>query len=227
MTAPLSVIIPTLNESAHLPSLLRDLTAGCDLISGIVVSDGGSSDDTLALAAQAGARIVTGPPGRGGQFHRGIVAASSPWLLLLHADSTLPPGWADRLRQTLASASVNRAYYGRLRFACADPRARLLECGAALRCAIFRLPYGDQGLLIHRDLLATIGGMPEAPLMEDVLLARKLGRSHLVPMDLTISTDATAYIRNGWYCRAAGNLWRLARFLAGGSAVNLAATYKR
>jgi rSAM/selenodomain-associated transferase 2 len=223
----LTVIIPTLREAAHLPELLARLTGAGDLIETVIVSDGGSTDATVNIARAGGARVIIGPPGRGGQLGRGIAAATSAWLLLLHADSILSSGWDDAVHSTLARANTNCAYYGKLSFASADPRARLLETGVALRCAMFRLPYGDQGLLIHRDLLHAIGGMPDAPLMEDVLLARRLGRTRLAPMNLTIITDATSYARDGWFRRAATNLWRLARFLAGSPAATLATTYRR
>ncbi len=223
----LTVIIPTLREAAHLPEILSRLAGAGELIEAVIVSDGGSTDDTAKIARAAGARVIIGPPGRGGQLGRGIAAASSSWLLFLHADTLLGGNWEEALRSALVSARTNCAYYGRLRFASADPRARLLEAGVALRCAMFRLPYGDQGLLIHRDLLHAIGGMPEAPLMEDVILARRLGRQRLAPMNLTIVTDATSYARDGWFRRAATNLWRLARFLAGSPAATLVTAYRR
>lgn len=227
MSAALSVVIPTLNEAAHLPALLRELMAARGLMISVIISDGGSTDDTLILAAKAGARIVAGAAGRGGQLRRGIAAAEAPWIFLLHADSVLPPGWDDTLRHCLNTPGETRAYYGKLHFASADPRARLLEFGVVLRCALLRLPYGDQGLLIHRDLLAAVGGMPDAPLMEDVILARRLGRKCLAPMNLTIRTDASAYIRDGWFLRAGANLWRLLCFIAGRSAARLAEDYRR
>ncbi|HQT47354.1 MAG TPA: glycosyltransferase, partial [Acidocella sp.] len=191
MTEPLqiTVVIPTLNEAAHLPNLLACLAEAGETLP-LIISDGGSADGTEDIARAAGARVITGPPGRGGQLSRGIAASSTPWLLLLHADTLFSPGWQETLRQTLSSASAACAYYGKLCFASADPRARVLECGVALRCALWRLPYGDQALLIHSDLLAAIGGMPDAPLMEDVLLARRLGRARLAPMHLPLTTDA-------------------------------------
>ncbi len=63
-----------------------------------------------------------------------------------------------------------------------DPRARQLERAVAWRCRALALPYGDQGLLIHRDLLARVGGVRPLPLMEDVDLVRRLGRSRLTPL---------------------------------------------
>lgn len=209
--ARISVVIPTLNEAAHLPALLATIAAAPDLVAAIIVSDGGSTDQTPTLARAAGAILIEGPSGRGSQLQRGIAAAPTDWLLLLHADCHLPPDWPTTIRRNLTDPS--RAYFGTLRFASADPRARLLEALVRLRCFLFRLPYGDQGLLIHRDLLEAAGGMPCLTLMEDVALARNLGRRRLAPMNLIVTTDASAYIRDGWVRRAAANLIRLLRYL--------------
>ncbi len=221
----LSVVIPTLNEAAHLPALLASLTGAPDLLAAIIVSDGGSADATIPIALAAGAVLVEGAAGRGGQLRRGIAQAPTPWLLVLHADSALPPQWPAAVRPYLINPM--RAHYGRLRFASTDPRARILEACVRLRCALFRLPYGDQGLLIHRDLLDAIEGMPDLPLMEDVALARRLGRRRLAPMDLVVTTDASAYCRDGWLRRAARNLWRLARYYANDPAARQATDYHR
>ncbi len=72
-----------------------------------------------------------------------------------------------------------------------------------------------------------VGGMPDAPLMEDVILAHRLGRKYLAPMNLTVRTDASAYIRDGWFLRAGKNLWRLLCFISGRSAARLAEDYRR
>ncbi|MDE2238991.1 MAG: TIGR04283 family arsenosugar biosynthesis glycosyltransferase [Rhodospirillales bacterium] len=224
--ARVAIIIPTLNAAAHLPALLQDLEAGQTLIVAIIVSDGGSTDTTIEIAAAAGAIIITGPPGRGGQLRRAAVAAPPGWLWLLHADSRLPSGWASVVEACCSSTSSNIAWYGKLRFNSRNPCARLLEAGVALRCALARLPYGDQGLLIHRALLDEIGGIPDLPLMEDVVLATRL-RGRLRRMSLVITTNAAAYERDGWGRRAVLNLWRLMRFLFGSNAAKLAKGYRR
>ena len=213
-TAPITVIIPTLNAQAHLPALLASLTTSPDLIATIIISDGGSIDATLSIARAAGATLLQVPPGRGGQFRRAIAHAithAGPgWLWLLHADSTLPPDWPAAIRPALSDP--NRAHYAQLRFDSPDRTARLLEWAVRLRCSLWGLPYGDQSLLIHSDLLTAIGGMPDLALMEDVALARTLGRSRLALLDLILTTDASAYHRDGWLRRATRNLLRLAQF---------------
>jgi hypothetical protein len=76
------------------------------------------------------------------------------------------------------------------------------------------LPYGDQGLLIHRDVLRAAGGIRPLPLMEDVDLVRRLGRRRLVALNAGAVTSAAKWERDGWYKRSGRNLlclslWRL------------------
>jgi glycosyltransferase involved in cell wall biosynthesis len=96
-----------------------------------------------------------------------------------------------------------------------DPRARRLERLVAWRCRILALPYGDQGLLIHRDLLSAVGGIRPLPLLEDVDLVCRLGRRRLVALDAAAVTSAAKWQRDGWYRRSLRNLGCLALYFAG------------
>lgn len=223
MQQGLSVIIPTLNAgeglARSLPALLEAREAG--LVQEIVISDGGSDDDTLSLARAAGAVIVRGAPSRGGQLLRGAAAAGGEWLLFLHADTVLPPGWAGCVQ---AHLPTGRPAFFRLRFDRGGRAARLVAGWANLRARLLRLPYGDQGLLISRAEYDRVGGYPDIPLMEDVALARRLGR-RLVALPATVTTSAERYIRDGWFRRGARNLWLLLRYLSGADPARLARRY--
>jgi glycosyltransferase involved in cell wall biosynthesis len=175
----------------------------------VVVADGGSNDGTTAIAAALGARVVTAPRGRGSQLAAGVAAARGEWLLLLHADTRLAAGWCD------ARPDPGRAGYFHFALDTDDPRARRLERAVAWRCRVLALPYGDQGLLIHRDLLASVGGVRPLPLMEDVDLVRRLGRRRLVALDIAATTSAAKWQRDGWYHRSARNLACLSLYFAG------------
>jgi rSAM/selenodomain-associated transferase 2 len=201
----LSVVIPALNASASLRQTLASVAAADEL----VVVDGGSSDGTAELAASLGARVLSAPRGRGSQLAAGVAAAKGEWLLLLHADTRLAPGWRD------VRIEPGRAGYFRFALDSADPQARRLERLVAWRSRVFALPYGDQGLLIHRDLLREIGGMRPLPLMEDVDLVRRLGRGRLVALDVAAITSAEKWQRQGWYRRSLRNLACLALYFAG------------
>lgn len=206
-----SAIIPALNAAATLSATLAALGGAVDEV---VVADGGSGDGTVACAEAHGARVVTGPRGRGAQLAAGIAAARGRWLLLLHADTRLATGWAGEVRDFMAG-SESRAGYFRFVLDSDDPRARRLERLVALRCRALALPYGDQGLLIARTLLDAVGGVRPLPLMEDVELVRRIGRRRLVALDAAAVTSAARWEADGWHVRSARNLACLALYAAG------------
>jgi rSAM/selenodomain-associated transferase 2 len=212
--AGLSVVIPALNAAAALPATLAALDGQP---AEVIVVDGGSTDATAAVSRDHGAQVVAAPRGRGVQLAAGVAAARGPWLLLLHADTSLAPGWVAAVRA--AMAEPGRA--GFFRFALDDdaPAARRLERAVAWRCRVLALPYGDQGLLIHRDLLDTVGGIRPLPLMEDVDLVRRLvrrgGRARLVALDAAAVTSAERWRRDGYARRSARNLACLSLWFIG------------
>jgi glycosyltransferase involved in cell wall biosynthesis len=157
----ISVVIPTLNAAARLPATLAALVpAAVDgLVKEVVVADGGSTDDTLAVAEDAGARVVTAERGRGRQLAAGCAAARGAWLLALHADTRLPEGWALAAARHMAERP-ERAGWFRYRLDDPAPVARLWEAGVGLRCRVLAAPYGDQGLLLSRTLYDAAGGYP-------------------------------------------------------------------
>lgn len=207
----LSAVIPTLNAAASLPATLAALGLGADEI---VVCDGGSADGTVRVAAALGARVVTAARGRGTQLAAGVAAAQGDWLLLVHGDTVLSDGWAAAAARMMAVGAPCAGYF-RFALASGDPRARRLERWVAWRCRAFGLPYGDQGLLLPRSLLAAVGGVRPLPLMEDVDLVRRLGRTRLVALDADASTSAARWERDGWHRRSARNLVCLSLYLAG------------
>jgi len=225
MPAPLSIVIPTLNSANQLATTVACLMEGLDagLVRELVVSDGGSGDDTLRIADDLGARLVSGTASRGEQLQRGAGVAQGGWMLFLHADTQLSGGWSDVVRAHIRSS--DRAGYFRLRFRADGFRPRFFEAGANLRSRL-GLPYGDQGLLISRDLYDGIGGYPDYPLMEDVAIVQKL-RGKLAALDAIVLTDPARYQQNGWYRRGIFNMWTLLRFRMGADPEKLAVQYRR
>ena len=227
MRAAVSVVIPTWNAAEglarSLPSLMEGLQAG--VIRELIVSDAGSQDQTIQIAEEVGARVMTGAPSRGGQLRRGAAAAGGDWLLFLHADTELPEGWSDLVAAHLEAHPASAAYF-RLSFAERSLGARWTAGWANLRSWLFGLPYGDQALLISRSLYEQVGGYPDQPLMEDVAIARAL-KGQLRAMPLNVRTSGAKYVQTGWLRRGCRNLWLLLRYLCGADPHVLAQDYQR
>lgn len=221
----LSVVIPTLDESATVGALLTDLAA-VTVPYEVIVADGGSSDETLRLAEEAGARTVAAKRGRGIQLRMGADVARAPLLCFLHADVRLGAGAAARLSR-LALERPDHACAFRLRIEAGDGRFRLIERGANLRTRVFGLPYGDQGLVVRREQYVEAGGYPALPLMEDVALARALRRVARVRLlDEALSVSPRRWHRDGVVRRTLRNWYLLGRYLAGASPEQLVQEYR-
>lgn len=207
-----TVVIPALNAAQTLGKTLATLRGVAD----VIVVDGGSRDVTRDVARQGGARVVSSKTGRGCQLAEGARAAAQDWLLFLHADTRLEPGWIA-IVEGFTSDPKNRLFAATFCFKLDEAcwQARFLEGSVRFRAKRLGLPYGDQGLLIHRDLYATVGGYPDWPLMEDVEIVRKIGRRRLVSLPVSATTSAAKWRRDGWFARSARNLVCLSLYYVG------------
>ena len=222
----LAIVVPTLNEEntvrRHLPTALA-------VADEVIVSDGGSRDGTADLARRLGARVVEGPPGRGGQLNRGAAAAMTAGadvLLFLHADTTLPPDGAAKVREAVANGAPGGGFL--VRFDVDRPLQRL---GARLvnwRTRRLRVPLGDQAHFATRETFERLGGYPDWPILEDldfVLRLRRLPGMKII--ESSVTTGARRFVEQGAVRTVATNwlIWIL--FLCGVSPQRLARLYRQ
>ena len=214
----LTTILPMRNASSTLPGTLARLEAArrSALIQEIVAVDGGSTDGSHALAVSHGVRVITTAPGRGRQLAAGAAIAESDWLLFLHADTRLGPGWEQAVTAfTNRPDATAKAAVFRLAFDADSRAARRTAALANGRTRVLGLPYGDQGLLMARSFYERLGGFDDIPLMEDVALVRRIGRKRLTVLDAEAITSAEKYRRDGWVLRPLRNLSILSLYFAG------------
>ena len=205
----LTVIIPTLNEAAHLPTLLEELQCQQGIQVEIIVGDGGSRDATAATARRSGVKVVQAPRGRGIQMNRAAAQARGTFLLFLHADSHLPdPSFLARAlaafkpaREAASGGAVAGHFALRFRRTRRDHRAayRFLEAKTRLnRC---NTTNGDQGFLLTREFFFYLGGFSEElPWLEDQELAEKIrSRGRWITLPGTLATSARRFETQGFH----------------------------
>ncbi len=222
-TLAVSFVVPTLDEAPTLARSLEPLASRLDSArEEIVVVDGGSKDGTPEIAAKFG-RVVAAPRGRARQMNAGALAARGALLVFAHADTRFPARAVDELR-VLAADDRTRWGYFPVHLDGSALAYRVIEWGIRIRLAAGGFATGDQAIFVRRSLFLALGGYPDVPLMEDVELARTLGRFKSPERPRTpVVTSPRRWTRRGvartqvrmWALRIA---WRLGvphRVLAG------------
>lgn len=174
MTLTVSVIIPAFNEQERIgESVGSVLRGGADEV---IVVDGGSTDDTEATAAAAGATVLRSErPGRAAQQNKGAALARGDVLLFLHADNRLHESAIDAVRRRLQEELCLWGCF-RQRLDAEGWGYRMIEAGNSWRARLLRYPYGDQAIFVRRRQFDAVGGFADVCFMEDVLLSRALRR---------------------------------------------------
>jgi rSAM/selenodomain-associated transferase 2 len=218
----LSVIIPTLNEAEHIRSTIDSVrTSGpCHEI---IVVDGGSTDETRAIAARR-AQVLRADRGRAHQMNAGADAATGDILLFLHADTLLSKPALASARRAIRSGSVCAGTF-RLQFQPSTPALRFFA--ACTRIPWMKLCFGDRGLFTTREAFDAVGGFPKWPVFEDLEMATRLanhgGFAHL---SATVTTSARRFQRNGALRQQLHNLRLWLHYVAGTSPASVAHLYR-
>ncbi|MBI2805364.1 MAG: TIGR04283 family arsenosugar biosynthesis glycosyltransferase [Planctomycetes bacterium] len=181
-----SIIIPTFNEAGCIAETIDSLRR--QKPREIIVVDGGSTDDTLAVAHDAD-RVLTSQPGRAFQMNAGAQGASGDSLLFLHADCRLEAGALPALERTLARPHIAAGCFS-MRVEAAGWPFRSIDACASARVRLTGIVYGDQGLFLKRDLFTRLGGFPRLNFMEDVFFSHTLahqGRIVVVNRNILVS----------------------------------------
>jgi uncharacterized protein len=228
-SAQISVIIPVLNEAKALPVALASAARAAHVE--IIVVDGGSDDQTIAIAQSHGVNVLVSAAGRAQQMNAGAAVATGEILLFLHADTQLPSGYDQMIRATLhpeQSANVPIAGAFTLQIDAPLWSLRLVEWGVYCRSWLLQLPYGDQAIFLNAETFHKLGGFPELPIMEDFELIcqlRRLGSIKILPAPVVSS--ARRWLKKGVFQTTLINQIIIIGYLLGLSPQRLGTLYRQ
>ncbi|MDD9982370.1 MAG: TIGR04283 family arsenosugar biosynthesis glycosyltransferase [Gammaproteobacteria bacterium] len=227
MNSPaISVVVPVLDEADTLAQSLRPLQSVRGHGVEVIVVDGGSRDRTRCVASPLCDRVLDAPRGRARQMNTGAAHARGRVLLFLHADTRLPSGWAELVRDALGNRGREWGRFD-VRLDGAHPMLRVVERAMSLRSRLSGIATGDQAIFVIRAAFRAAGGFPDIALMEDVALSRALrARSRPVCLRATALTSSRRWERNG-IARTIVLMWRLRlEYALGGDPERLARLYR-
>jgi len=203
----ISVIIPTLNEGQTIHDVI-DAVRAQDPACGIIIVDGGSTDRTVEIATNAGARVLLSEPGRGQQLAAGAEISTGDILFFLHADSRLPDGALAALREAYAAQPDAEGGNFRLLFDGGTKFDDWLNGFYAFIRSHGRY-YGDSGIFVRREAYRRLGGIRPIALMEDYDFVRRLEKAGptICIDDPPLVTSSRKFRRRHPVAIVAGWLW--------------------
>ncbi|MCW9030480.1 MAG: TIGR04283 family arsenosugar biosynthesis glycosyltransferase [Gammaproteobacteria bacterium] len=221
-----SIIIPALNEESSIKNLLQQLQVSRQQGHEVIVVDGGSEDQTIAVSTLLADKVIQSDPGRAVQMNKGAVQASGDILWFLHADSVISENAIKNIQFNLNEQNKDWGRFN-IKLSGLHYMFRIIEKMINFRSCLSSIATGDQGIFIKRKVFDDVGGYSNIPLMEDIDISKKLrAQSRSVCIKETLTTSSRRWEKNGILSTIL-LMWRL-RFLywLGISADKLASQYK-
>ncbi|NDJ21783.1 glycosyltransferase [Nostoc sp. B(2019)] len=223
--AKICIIIPVLNEARNIKEAITTTQPSTNIE--VIVVDGGSQDDTVAIAQSLGVKVISSSPGRAAQMNAGAMAASGEILLFLHADTRLPAGFDAMIRTALQQPRTVAGAF-KLRIDAPILSLRWVELGVNWRSRFCQMPYGDQAIFLTKEVFQQVGSFPELPIMEDFELMRRLkyiGKIVIIPVPVV--TSARRWLQKGVFKTTLLNQIIIIAYLLGISPKRIHSWYSR
>ena len=162
----ITVIIPSLNERKNINLIKKNINLFRQ--SKHIIVDGESRDSSKITFIKKKLNFIITSPCRGLQLKKGAEASNTKWLLFIHADTIINKKNISDIYSFIKAKNINKVGYFKLEYNSKSFLAKLISQWANFRSRVFKLPFGDQGLLITRYYYFKLGGHPESEIMEDL-----------------------------------------------------------
>ena len=193
----ISIIIPAYNEEQCIGKLIRYLKLYTPGNAQIIVSDGGSTDNTVKIATGEGAMVVSCEKrGRAAQMNYGASFSSGTILYFIHADCLPPETFYDKIIQSTREGFALGRFQTRF-----DSKSALLKINSFFtRFDWFMCYGGDQTFFIKEPVFKKLNGFREDMLiMEDYEIARRARTHHrYTVLGGKVLVSARKYRNNSW-----------------------------
>ncbi|MEH2076410.1 MAG: TIGR04283 family arsenosugar biosynthesis glycosyltransferase [Nostoc sp.] len=223
--AKISIIIAAINEARNIKETIATTQSRLNIE--VILVDGGSQDDTVAIAQSLGVKVISSSPGRAVQMNAGAVASGGEILLFLHADTRLPTGFDEMICTALQQPGTVAGAFN-LRIDAPLLSLRWVELGVKWRSHFCQMPYGDQAIFLTKESFQQIGGFPELPIMEDFELIcrlKRIGRIVIIPTP--VLTSARRWLQKGIFKTTLLNQLVIIAYLLGVSPERIRSWYRR
>ena len=204
----ISVIIPTYNEESHIREIIKRLWKYDEnnLVKEIIISDGGSTDDTVNIARSETVKVIISPKGRAVQMNQGAAEATENILYFLHADSIPPKNFSSSISKAYLDGAISGCF--RLAF---DHNHWLLNAHCWFtRFDVNAIRFGDQSLFVTNNVFKNCGGFNIGlQMMEDQEIIHRIKKhGKFKVMSDAVTTSARKYLDNGVF-RMQGIFYRI------------------
>jgi glycosyltransferase involved in cell wall biosynthesis len=172
----ISIVIPVLNEEKLLPRLLQSLQDQSFKDYEVIVADAGSTDNTVAIAQQFGAKVVVGGVPSVGR-NAGAKEAKGDIILFLDGDLFLPQGFLKNSVQEFKERNLVVASYILLPEKRFDRFLLNIWYNIPIRLLERVLVHGAMGIMAQKEVFDAVGGFdPTIRLAEDMYFVRQAAK---------------------------------------------------
>jgi rSAM/selenodomain-associated transferase 2 len=217
-----SIIIPTLNEEEFLPRVLTNLQKFREEIE-IIISDGGSTDNTIKIAENLGAKVCSSKKGKGMQMNRAVQSSNGEVLIFLHADTFLPDDTLYLINKFFFTGKIDIATF-KMKFDSENLVMKIYSWFTRFD-SIFTT-FGDQVIVVRRNFFNELGGFPNLPIFEDVEFFRKARKSKTIyKLQSFATTSARRFEKRGILKTQLLNGFYILSYFAGKNPDNIYSKY--